>query len=119
MKLLNIPEYHSLNAASDFGTASVTVKIDGKSGMMPGIRMEPRVLARLVEAFFSGALDFMSFDEHLACSGAISRLWKRNSAGPSAGSVSRLAPTRKIPASRSGVSTLRGTPQAIRRRVLL
>ncbi|MCB5412053.1 hypothetical protein [Pseudogemmobacter faecipullorum] len=64
MKLLRIPEYHSLSAASDLGTVSVTVKIDGKPGMMPGITMEPSVLARLVEDFFSGALDFMSFDEH-------------------------------------------------------
>lgn len=62
--MLRIPEYHSLSAESALGTVSVTVKIDGKSGMMPGITMEPSVLARLVEDFFSGALDFMSFDEH-------------------------------------------------------
>ena len=63
-KMQQISEYHSLNAATDLGTVSVAVEIDGKSGMLPGIRMDPSVLARLVEAFTVGELVFMSFDEH-------------------------------------------------------
>lgn len=66
-KMLQIPEYYSLNVATDLGTVWVAVKIDGKSGMLPGIRMDPSVLARLVEAFTVGELGFMSFDEHPKC----------------------------------------------------
>ena len=59
-----IPEYHSLRTEANEGTIEVAVSIDGRSRIMPNIRMEPHVLARLVEAFFSGELSFMSFDEH-------------------------------------------------------
>ncbi|MBJ2152665.1 hypothetical protein [Paracoccus sp. IB05] len=62
--MMLIPEYHSLKAETHEGTIEVAVSIDGSSRLMPKIRMEPHVLGRLVEAFFSGELSFMSFDEH-------------------------------------------------------
>lgn len=62
--MMLIPEYHSLKAETHEGTVEVAVSIDGSSRLMPKIRMEPHVLTRLVEAFYSGELSFMSFDEH-------------------------------------------------------
>lgn len=60
-----LPEYHSLRAIEgNPETVTVTVRIDGNAHMMPKIQMHPRVIARLVEAFCSGELDFMSFDDH-------------------------------------------------------
>ena len=61
----SLPEYHSLRATEgNAKTVTVSVRIDGNARMMPKIQMHPRVIARLVEAFCSGELDFMSFDEH-------------------------------------------------------
>ena len=61
----SLPEYHSLRAIDgNAETVTVSVHIDGNAHMMAEIQVHPRVIARLVEAFCSGELDFMSFDEH-------------------------------------------------------
>ena len=61
----SLPEYHSLRANDgNAETVTVSVRIDGSARIMPEIQMHPRVIARMVEAFCSGELDFMSFDEH-------------------------------------------------------
>jgi hypothetical protein len=63
--MFEIPEYHSLKSNDDNEeTVTVSVRIDGDANMMPTIKLHPRVIARLVEAFCSGNLDFMAFDEH-------------------------------------------------------
>jgi hypothetical protein len=64
MKMLNIPEYHSLctNDQTD-ETIAVKVVIDGVARMIPSRPMQHRVMAQLTHAFISGELDFMSFDE--------------------------------------------------------
>lgn len=62
--MLEIPEYHSLKAIGSTGEIVVSVRIDGNTRMMPTIQIQPDVVARLVEAFICGEMDFMSFDEH-------------------------------------------------------
>lgn len=63
--MIEIPEYHSLRASDDTpGAVTVSVRIDGTAHTVSIRQMSPHVVARLVEAFLSGALDFMSFDEH-------------------------------------------------------
>ncbi len=63
--MFEILEYYYLRSNDDNKeTVTVSVRIDGHANMISTIKMHPHVIARLVEAFSSGNLDFMSFDEH-------------------------------------------------------
>ncbi|MBW0159653.1 hypothetical protein [Sedimentimonas flavescens] len=63
--MLEIPELRSLRAFDPRDEAvRVTVKIDNDRHLMPEVGMASAVLTALVQAFLSGDLKFMSFDEH-------------------------------------------------------